>query len=151
MGRMDDLFDGSNAHLLEERPPVDSLVISVRQPWAWLIIHAGKDIENRDWKDWNPGLKVRGRVLIHASQGMTRMEYDDVREFFYCDIDSPHGLTLPKFEALERGGIIGSVEIVDVVTMSNSPWFFGPKGLVLRDPQPLPFYRCKGQLGFFRI
>lgn len=22
--------------------------ISVRQPWAWLIIHGGKDIENRD-------------------------------------------------------------------------------------------------------
>ena len=24
--------------------------LSIRQPWAWLILHAGKDIENRDWK-----------------------------------------------------------------------------------------------------
>lgn len=23
--------------------------ISIRQPWAWLILNAGKDIENRDW------------------------------------------------------------------------------------------------------
>ena len=133
------------------RPPANLLVISVRQPWAWLIINAGKDVENRDWKDSNPGLKVRGRVLIHASKGMTRLEYEEAKEFFYMGINSPHGMVLPKFDALERGGIIGSVEIVDIVTKSESPWFFGPKGLVLRDPQPLPFYRCNGQLGFFRI
>ena len=23
--------------------------LSIRQPWAWAIIHAGKDIENRCW------------------------------------------------------------------------------------------------------
>lgn len=26
------------------------IALSIRQPWAWLIINAGKDIENRDWK-----------------------------------------------------------------------------------------------------
>lgn len=24
--------------------------LSIRQPWAWLILHAGKDIENRVWQ-----------------------------------------------------------------------------------------------------
>ena len=24
--------------------------LSIRQPWAWAILHAGKDIENRDWR-----------------------------------------------------------------------------------------------------
>ena len=41
--------------------------LSIRQPWAHLILHGGKDIENRDWRT-----SVRGRVLVHASKGMTR-------------------------------------------------------------------------------
>ena len=125
----------------ESRPPIDSLVISVRQPWAWLIIHAGKDIENRNWST-----KVRGRVLIHAAKGMTADEYAHVGDFLRGS-----GVALPDYKDLQRGGVIGSVEIVDCVTESNSPWFFGRYGFVLRDPQPLPFYPCRGQLGFFRI
>ena len=46
--------------------------ISIRQPWASLIIHHGKDIENRDW-----GTNVRGRVLIHAAKGCTREEWEE--------------------------------------------------------------------------
>jgi len=52
---------------------------------------------------------------------------------------------------IERGGIIGSVEIVDCVTESNSRWFMGRYGFVLRDPKPLPFIPWKGQLGFFDV
>jgi ASCH domain len=40
---------------------------SIRQRWAWLIVNGHKDIENRAWPT-----KFRGRVLIHASKGMTR-------------------------------------------------------------------------------
>jgi len=50
--------------------------ISIRQPWAWLIVNGYKDIENRSWPT-----KFRGRVLIHASKGMTRAEYDDVEDY----------------------------------------------------------------------
>ena len=35
--------------------------ISIRQPWAWLIVNGYKDVENRVWF-----AKLRGRVLIHA-------------------------------------------------------------------------------------
>jgi|ERR1039458_8111645 hypothetical protein len=35
--------------------------ISIRQPWAWLIVNGYKDVENRIW-----AANVRGRVLIHA-------------------------------------------------------------------------------------
>jgi hypothetical protein len=48
--------------------------LSIRQPWAWLILHAGKDIENRDWPT-----RFRGRFLIHAAKGMTRDEYENGR------------------------------------------------------------------------
>lgn len=116
--------------------------LSIRQPWAHLIVHAGKDIENRDWFT-----NQRGRILIHAAKGMTRDEYADVREF--CDRSA--NAFVPDFDALQRGGVIGSVEIVDCVAHSESRWFFGRYGFVLRDPRPLPFVPFKGSLGFFEV
>jgi len=120
------------------------LALSVRQPWAWAIIHAGKDIENRSWQAVNPGLRQRGRIAIHASKGMTRDDYEDA-----SDTIRSNGHVCPPAHKLERGGIIGSVEVVDVVSESESPWFCGPRGLVLRNPQPCEFIPACGQLGYF--
>jgi len=117
--------------------------LSIRQPWAWLILHGGKDIENRDW-----ATRFRGRVLIHASKGMTKGEHEDAYD---TAMAANPAILFPTFEALQRGGIIGSVEIIDCIAESESPWFFGKHGFVLRDPQPLPFTPWKGQLGFFDV
>lgn len=133
------------------------LALSIRQPWASLILKAGKDIENRSW-----ATKVRGRVLIHAAMGMTRSEHEDAIDFAVSAIradprnaDATKTRTLRElgfaFDDLERGGIIGSVEIVDCVSSSASPWFMGKYGFVLRDPQPLVFTPWKGRLGFFDV
>ena len=85
------------------------------------------------------------RVAIHAAKGMTHAEY-------YGAIDFMEGIGVgyPWKHELCRGGIIGSVELADVVTASDSPWFEGPYGLVLRDPQPCEFIPARGALGFFR-
>ena len=58
--------------------------ISIRQPWAWLIVHGWKNIENRMWRT-----SYRGPVLIHASKGMTQDEYNACRLFMagFCDPD----------------------------------------------------------------
>lgn len=133
------------------------IALSIRQPWASLILKAGKDIENRCWQT-----KVRGRVLIHAAKGMTRAEHEDAIDFAVDAIRTdPRNagagriVTLRELgfaiDDLERGGIIGSVEIVDCVTASDSPWFMGEFGFVLRDPRPMPFTPWKGQLGFFNV
>lgn len=119
-----------------------TIALSIRQPWAWLILNAGKDIENRTWPT-----KFRGRVLIHAGKGMTLMEYQDAVQFVYEQVNS--GIRIPEFEALPRGGIVGEVEIVDCVTDSCSWWFSGPHGFVLANPKALPFQPCKGALNFF--
>ena len=58
---------------------------------------------------------------------------------------------IPALKSLDRGGIIGRVEIVDCVERSDSPWFCGKFGFVLANPKPFPFVPCKGQLGFFEI
>lgn len=115
--------------------------LSIKQPWAWLIIHGGKDIENRTWHT-----KHRGRFLVHASKGMKRIDYAWVKRYA-----AERDVAIPSFEDLERGGIIGSVELVDSVATSDSPWYMGEKGFVLRDPEPLPFRPCKGQLQFFEV
>jgi hypothetical protein len=119
------------------------LALSIRQPWASLILKAGKDIENRSWPT-----KVRGRILIHAAKGCTRAEFDDA--IFFAE-GALGKLITADLKTIERGGIIGSVEIVDCVTASKSPWYMGQWGFVLRDPQPLPFTPWKGQLGFFDV
>ncbi len=53
--------------------------------------------------------------------------------------------------AFPRGGIVGSVTLVDIVTASNDPWFTGPIGWVVRDARPLAYHACRGQLGLFEM
>lgn len=123
------------------------LALSIRQPWAWLILNAGKDVENREWPT-----RVRGRVLIHAAKGMTFDEWGHAWDFAQGSLASAKALRAGvTFDTIERGGIVGSVEIVDCVQRSESRWFVGRYGFVLRDPKPLPFLPWKGRLGFFEV
>lgn len=125
---------------------IPGLALSIRQPWAWLITEGHKPFENRDWSPKNPGRKFRGPCLIHAGQGMTRDEYLQGQ---LCAED--FDITLPPFDKLQRGGIVG---VSEVVAWHDSPppgvpFAFG-SGLELRNSKPLPFIACKGMLGFFQ-
>lgn len=117
--------------------------LSIRQPWVWFILNAGKDVENRDWRHKS---NFVGECLLHASSRMSQAEYDVA-----CEFSRGIGVTIPipDFEALPLGGIVGIVKIIKHVRMSVSPWFVGPSALVLENPYPLPFVRGKGALGFF--
>lgn len=117
--------------------------LSIRQPWAWLILHGGKDVENRDW-----ATKVRGRILIHASKGMTG---DDYESACHTAMTANPQIQIPMFAALERGGIVGSVEVVGCDIECDSPWFVGQYGFLLRDPRLIRFIPYKGRLGFFDV
>lgn len=131
---------------------IPAFALSVRQPWAWAIIHAGKDIENRSWQAVNHGLTKRGRIAIHASKGMAKQEYEDSRDFIneVLAASPDFGLRCPPALDLLRGGIIGTVEVVDVVTDSEGSWFCGPRGLVLRRPEVWTFMPSIGALGYFK-
>jgi len=121
------------------------LALSVRQPWAHAIIHLGKDIENRSWQAVNHGLRQRGRIAIHAAKGMTQDEYEGAADYM-----GMYGVKCPPASDLVRGAIIGSVEVIDVVTEHESIWFMGPRGLVLKDPTPCAPIPAVGALGYFR-
>lgn len=123
-------------------PP--SRALSVRQPWAWAIIHAGKDIENRSEGAVRSMPSNLGWIAIHASKGMTQREYEDARSFM-----ASIGVTCPPPAELVRGAIIGSVDVRAVASASTSPWFFGPCGLVMTDARPCEPVPASGALGVF--
>jgi len=121
--------------------------LSIRQPLAWAIIHAGKDIANRSRRT-----TYRGPVLIHAAKTMTPAEYEDFLAFSRDRFRFTFPATrLPVGGDLQLGGIIGQAEIVDCVSDHPSPWFTGPFGFVLANPKPLPFRPLLGQLGLFEV
>lgn len=102
--------------------------LSIKQPWANMILTGFKDIEYRSWPT-----SFRGRVIVHAGQ-----RYD---------------FTAPgDYQPLPRGALLGEVDIIDCVTDSPSPRFSRPYGLVLANPiiypSPIPY---KGRLGFFEV
>jgi hypothetical protein len=121
--------------------------ISIRQPWAWLITLGYKDIENRSWPT-----AYRGPVLIHA--GLRKADPDVVSDVL-GRLDRAERLKLsqrmPALDDLPAGGIVGIAEIVDCVAHSNSRWFEGPYGFILRNPHPIPFVRYPGTLRLFDI
>lgn len=122
--------------------------LSIRQPWAWLIVNGHKNIENRSW-----ATKFRGEFFIHAAKGMTRREYDDVVEFLLRDPKLRDlALKLPAFENMLRGGIVGRARLTNCVTESSSPWHMpGCHGFVLNHARPMDFIPMPGKLGFFNV
>lgn len=114
-----------------------TLALSIRQPWAWLITHGYKNLENRTWYT-----AVRGPILIHAGKAFHQHGYIWVRETF-------PDIPLPLVSAFERGGVVGKANLVGVTTSSSSPWFEGPFAFELAHAAPIPFLPFPGKLGFF--
>ena len=107
-------------------------IISIRQPWASLIVSGAKDVENRTWST-----RYRGPILIHASRTVDKISNDEFQARF----------EMPLPAALLRGGVIGTAEIVDCVGDHPSRWYaVGHYAFVLANPRPVPFIRWKEAL-----
>lgn len=92
--------------------------ITIKQPWASLIIDGAKDIENRSWPT-----KFRGRILIHASIKPYYDIIDTANPSIYNAIKIKDYLFKADIDAYcAVGAIIGSVEIVDCVINHSSIW-----------------------------
>ncbi len=120
------------------------ITLSIRQPWAWLIINGYKTVENRSW-----ATKYRGPLQIHAGKAMacSTEELAELRQaLLELDVDMP--VNLPT------GGIVGSVDLVDCVTTcadeDDASWHEpGMYGFILRNAKTQPFRAVAGRLGFF--
>ena len=131
-------------------------VLTLTQPWAWVVVHGGKDVENRRWNT-----KYRGPVLIQASESMSRLQYEEAREF--CervwdeegidpDIMPPHDS--PR---LARGAIVGRAWITGVVPPHEGagggyrPWHMREQfGFLLAGVEAVEETPWKGGLGLRR-
>jgi len=117
--------------------------LSVKQPFAYLIVHGYMAVENRAWRT-----SYRGRLLIHASK--TFASFDD-SQFYRFGFDKEF-IDMLRSTDIPRGALVGEADLVDCVTDSDSPWFMGPYGFELANPLayeiPIP---CKGELGIFDV
>lgn len=109
------------------------LAITIRQPWASLIMIGVKTVENRDWQ-----ADYRGTLVIHAGKGIDR---EAMRE---------HGhLIGGEYPA---GAIIGVVDLVGCVRDSPSPWAVrGQWHWLLANPRPCVPVPVRGKLGLWRV
>ena len=100
--------------------------ITIKQPWASLIVHGIKDIENRTWPC--PKKYIGQRVLIHSGldkRGGWTLNHDQAGAL--CRSKSI--LYSTDFNNLPFGSIIGSVEIVDCTFNHPSIWAEKSKGI----------------------
>ena len=110
----------------------------MKQPWAWAIIHAGKNIENRSRRT-----RLKETIAIHAPLQPDQ----DWKEWY-----PPRALKVPSPDLWEYGAIIGFVDLVGCVEEHRSKWFQGPFGYVLHNPRPLRRpVPCKGARGFWPV
>jgi hypothetical protein len=138
----------SRRHLVVRRP---TYALSLKQPWAALVVGGRKTIEVRNW-----ATAVRGKFYVHAAR------IPDERPEVWALL--PDDL---KPLAELAGGLIGSAELsacvmyrtaagfaADAPKHLNSPdWFEPPRmyGFHLRAATPLPFFPCKGNVRFFTV
>ena len=113
--------------------------LSLQPPWPYAIFHLEKDIENRNWPT-----KYRGPLLIHAGKKWSQNGH----VFLSGRMDE----YIPHKDHHVFGAIVGQVDLVDCVDMSESRWFFGDWGWVFENPKefrvPIPY---PGQLGLFDV
>ncbi len=114
-------------------------VLSLKQPYAELILSGKKKIELRKWNT-----KFRGEFLIHASKNP---DIEAMKRF--------------GFENLPLGFILGKVTLIDVkhytdaeehtkdkdLHLASDVW--GDFGFILGNPIRITPIPAKGQLGFW--
>lgn len=128
--------------------------LSIIQPWAWAIMEAGKDIENRTWPT-----PYRGPLVIHAAKTFHRGIYRNDK----FAIENRFGIHVPEPGQISFGCLLGRVTLTGCELSrqvwsdytNNKPREWGvPEQFHwhLRDPirlaTPWPY---RGRQGLFRI
>ncbi|MGA9076760.1 MAG: ASCH domain-containing protein [Acidimicrobiales bacterium] len=105
--------------------------LTIRQPFASLVMAGVKTTENRTWRT-----NYRGRLLIHAG---ARDDREAMAQYGHLLDDYP------------RGAILGTVELFDCVRDSESEWAMVDHWhWLLGDPHPFETpVPAKGKLGLW--
>lgn len=128
-------------------------VLSIRQPYAWLIFNGGKSIENRSW-----ATNYTGPLLIHAGKALYP-DAERIREWWNTLAATSMNGSCPRMPALDelpKGAIAGKADLVacrwmNCETAHRIPWATGPCCWYLRDKRPLPPFPVRGMQGLFSL
>jgi hypothetical protein len=132
--------------------------LTVKNPWAWAIIHGGKDVENR-----SRPTKYQGQLFIHAGKGWSHEGQE-----FLQQKRTPFGFQAFPLDEWQKpnliGKVIGSVDVVDCHHASEcqarddvdnlcSEWAIADSyHWVLANPEPLALpFPMKGKLGIWNM
>lgn len=114
-------------------------VLTIRQPWAYAILHLGKDVENRSWRT-----HYRGPLLIHAAARPARNRREILSEYMGRPPSERSLRDLPI------GSIVGVVDLVDCIRNSKSKWADpGQWHWVLKRARSMEPVECTGRLGLW--
>ncbi len=120
-------------------------ILSIRQPWASLIVNGYKEYEFRSWNT-----KFRGEFLIHAS---LTIEKDAIKRFLDYNLDFKTGCIIGKAiitdsilvtETFENE-LIAKNPLVYKIEKGRSGYAFKLEN-IMKFEETIPY---KGQLGFF--
>lgn len=90
----------------ETRIVLPTRAISLKQPWAWAVFNAGKNIENRTW--WT---EYRGPIWIASSAQVTRTDYQVASHI----IERISGVRPPDSRDVVYGAILGRATVSDCI------------------------------------
>lgn len=125
-------------------------VITIRQPWAALIMLGIKNIENRTWST-----TYRGRLVIHSSALVNDVEWMSAR--YTC---RRLGVKFPDGDMLlgKTGELLGTVTLSNILPALNvgetgADWQVEANyGWVLENPKPFPItIPVRGKLGLWNM
>ena len=122
--------------------------LSIRQPWAWLIIAGFKPVENRSQLT-----NIRGEFLIHVGRAIDGDAHDALMRGLHPVTGQLSKLRLvyppARGESFKLGGFVGIAELTGSVTEHPSEFFTGPHGWLVENARPIRFQPYPGQLGWF--
>lgn len=124
--------------------------ITLLEPWATALL-GPKDIENRTWM--LPDRYVGRTIAIHASKRWSKADADAYLQIAErAGVDPGIAYMMAQRVSHTLGCIIGVATFGARVTVSRSPWFFGPVGWSKVSAQairrPIP---CRGALGIWQL
>jgi hypothetical protein len=118
--------------------------LSLKQPWAELVVSGRKTVELRNWNT-----EFRGEFLVHASK-----------------VPDQKAMEHLGFKDLPTGCIVGKATLVDVKLYTDKKEFEADfnkhfatpgwydetaKGFILKNAERVKPVPCKGMLNFFEV
>lgn len=128
--------------------------LTLWQPMAWAIARADKRIENRPRR---PPQKLIGkRIAVHAGKRIHKPWISAMLSGYFGVLAQD----VPDEASLITGAVVAVATIAGVVESqaeahrmgSDTKWWAGPVGILLRDVEPLPVsVPCRGMQGYWNL